>query len=92
MISGEDAFVEQDTPAVHVERGRPTVLSMALQIAHWLVGVGNVDHLAAVRARQVNRHGSMIDRTTGDRPESESPDQSGPWPLTRLPPSPTIVR
>lgn len=98
MTFGEDTFVEQDAPAVHVMRGRPTVLSVALQITDWLVGVGDVNHLTTVRALQINRHAPMIDRETVDSPgsqaphtrdgpphkgESHSPDPLGPWTLRR---------
>ena len=71
MTFADDAFVEQDAPAVHVKRRRPAVLSVALQVTHWLIGVGNVDDLTAVRALHVDRHTTMIDRVplTGQGPK-----------------------
>jgi len=71
MISGQGAFVEQNTAAVHVQQGRLSVLSVAVQIAHGLIGVGNVNHLTTVRALQINRHNAMIDRLplTGQGPK-----------------------
>jgi len=70
-VVGEDTFMQQGAPTVHVQRGRPAVLSVTPQVTHRLVGVGNVDHVTAVRARQINRHDSMIDRApmTGQGPK-----------------------
>lgn len=71
MVVGEDTFMEQGAPTVHVQGGRLAVLSVALQVTHRLVGVGDVDHVTAVRARQIKRHISMIDRApmTGQGPK-----------------------
>jgi len=90
MTFGEDTFVEQDAPAVHVKRGRPTMLSVALQVTDWLVGVGNVHDLTTDGALQINRHTSMIDRPPltgqGPKPPTHGTDlhtTASPTALTR---------
>ena len=107
LILGEDTFVEHDAPAVLMLRARPTALSVTVQVFHRLVGVGNVDHLTADRARQRSRHSSMIDGVPlpgqGPKPPTRGtdlPTAASPRALTRrdlgpcpeLPPSPKIVR
>lgn len=70
--------MEQNAPTMHVQRRRPAVVSVTLQVTHRLVGIGNLNHRTAVRAHQVQRHNSMIDLCTVDRPESQAPTHAGP--------------